>query len=254
MERRRNSLWQTLAALLLFGVSFGYVEAAVVVYLGKLYEPLVRELNPERKPGDLFPLVTREQLEAADSAHLRLLKTELFREAATMVMLAAAGLAVAWNFNSWFAGFVIPFGVWDISYYVFLKVLIDWPRSLLEWDLLFLIPVPWVGPVLAPVLVSISMIVAGTILLWREWAERPVRIGWQHWAIIFLGGLIIIGAFCWDYRRVMAGEMPEPFPWWIFFAGEVIGLTGFAMALARSGNLVSKRALSQSAGGYPRGG
>jgi hypothetical protein len=71
-----------------------------------------------------------------------LLKTEVIREAATMVMLASVGLAVAWNFNTWVAAFVIAFGVWDICYYVFLKLLFDWPRSLLEWDLLFLIPLP----------------------------------------------------------------------------------------------------------------
>lgn len=235
MERKRNPIWRTLAVLVLFGVSFGYVEAAVVVYLNELYEPLALELHPKRKPGDLFPLITREQLDATDSAHLRLLKTEVIREAATMVMLASVALAVGWNFNTCVAGFVIAFGVWDICYYVFLKVLIDWPSSLLEWDLLFLIPFPWVGPVLAPVLVAISMVVAGTLLLWREWADRPVRIGWQHWSTIVLGGMVIIVAFCWDYRQVMGGGMPNPFPWSIFLVGEAIGLAGFALALIRSG-------------------
>ena len=193
------------------------------------------ELSPKRRPGDLFPLITREQLEATDSAHLRLLRTEVIREAATMVMLASVGLAVAWNFNTWIAGFVIAFGIWDICYYVFLKVLIDWPRSLLEWDLLFLIPLPWVGPVLAPVLVAISMVVAGTLLLWREWADSPVRIGWQHWSTIFLGGLVVVVSFCWDYRQIMAGGIPNSFPWSIFLVGEAIGLAGFSLALIHSG-------------------
>jgi hypothetical protein len=239
VEHKRKPLWKSLAALVLFGVSFGYVEAAVVVYLGKLYQPLVRELKPERGPHDLFPLITREQLESIDRGHLRLLSTEIAREAATMVMLASVGLAVAWNFNSWFAGFVIPFGVWDISYYVFLKVLIDWPRSLLEWDLLFLIPVPWVGPVLAPVLVSIAMIAAGTILLWREGMDHPVRIGWQHWTSAVLGGLIVVIAFCWDYRQISAGATPGAFPWWLFAIGLAIGLAAFVAALARIGNRYS---------------
>ena len=53
-----------------------------------------------------------------------------------------------------FAGFVVVFGVWDIFYYVFLRVLVTWPASLLDWDILFLIPLPWVGPVLAPVLIA----------------------------------------------------------------------------------------------------
>ena len=168
VEAKRGSIWRNFAPLVLFGVSFGYVEATVVVYLRELFKPMALELSPKRMPGDVFPLITREQLEATDRAHLRLLKTEVIRETATMVMLASVGLAIAWNFNTWIAGFVISFGIWDICYYVFLKVLIDWPRSLLEWDLLFLIPVPWVGPVLAPVLVSISMVIAGTLLLRRE--------------------------------------------------------------------------------------
>ena len=175
-------------------------------------------------------LLTLEQLEASDTGHLRLLKIEVIREAATIVMLAAVGLAVGWNFNTCIAGFVVAFGVWDICYYVFLKVLIDWPASLLEWDILFLIPYPWVGPVLAPLLVAISMVVTGTFLLWRESADRPVHIGWQHWSIMVLGGVIIIAAFCWDFRNVLAGGMPNAFLWSIFLIGEAIGLAGFFLA------------------------
>ena len=235
MQSVRTAPWRTLTALVLFGVSFGYVEAAVVVYLRDVYEPLALELHPEQKPGDLFPLVTLEQLESADTQHLWRLKTEVMREVATLVMLASVGLAMGWNFNTFFAGFVITFGVWDIFYYVFLKVLIDWPTSLLEWDLLFLIPVPWVGPVLAPVVVAISMIAAGTLLLWRESAERPVCIGWGDWSLIVVGGLIVIVSFGWDYRNVMAGGMPKSFPWPIFLAGETIGLAGFSRAIIRNG-------------------
>ncbi len=235
MKFKRTAPWRALVALVLFGVSFGYVEAAVVVYLRDVYEPLALELQPERNPGDLFPLLTLKQLESADAEHLWRLKTEVMREAATMVMLASIGLAIGWNFNTVFAGFVIAFGVWDISYYVFLKVLIDWPASLLEWDILFLIPFPWVGPVLAPMLVAISMIAAGTILFGRESAGRPVHISWQHWSIVVLGGLIIIVSFCWDYRNVMAGGMPNPFQWPIFLAGETIGLAGFSLAVIRNG-------------------
>ncbi len=233
MESKRTAPWRVLVALVLFGVSFGYVEAAVVVYLRDVYEPLALEIHPERRPGELFPLITLEQLESADAEHLWRLKTEVMREAATMVMLASIGLAIGWNFNTVFAGFVIAFGVWDISYYVFLKVLIDWPASLLEWDILFLIPFPWVGPVLAPVLVAMSMVAAGTLLLWRESTGRPVRIGWRHSSTIVLGGVIIIVSFCWDYRNVLAGGMPKPFQWPIFLTGQTIGLVGFSLAVIR---------------------
>ena len=235
MERKPKSIWWTLTVLVLFGVSFGYVEAAVVVYLRELYEPLALQWNPEWRPGDLFPLITLEQLQATDPVYLRLLATEFVREAATMVMLASVGLAVGWNFNTRFAGFVIAFGVWDICYYLFLKVLISWPNSLFDWDLLFLIPLPWVGPVLAPVLVAIAMVVAGALVLWRECADRPVRIGWQHWSAMVLGALVMIAAFCWNHRRVTAGELPVAFAWSIFLFGLAIGLAGFSLAFIRSG-------------------
>ena len=41
---------RTTIALLLFGMSFGYVEAAVVCYLRELYEPVHQRFHPGRAP------------------------------------------------------------------------------------------------------------------------------------------------------------------------------------------------------------
>src|SRR5262245_53438596 len=135
--------------LILLAVSFGYVEAAVVVYLRHIYGPLRQALYSGRAADDLFPLIPIAQL---SSAHVRLLSVELAREAATLLMLSGAGLLAVRERRQWIAGFALAFGFWDTSFYLFLKVLLDWPASLLTWDILFLIPVPWVGPVLAPVI------------------------------------------------------------------------------------------------------
>src|SRR5689334_158349 len=179
---------QTLAALFLFGVSFGYVEAAVVAYLRAIYDPIRQQLHPERPKGDLFPLITPEQLRAAGGPeNTRRLAIEIGREAATMLMLAAVGLAVARDSQQWLAAFLIGFGVWDISFYAFLRLIIDWPGSWLTWDLLFLLPVPWVGPVIAPILVSLTMIFCGVAAL-----RRKIRIRALHWLAIISGGFIII--------------------------------------------------------------
>ncbi len=163
---------RAVAALFLFGISFGYVEAAVVVYLRAIYDPIRRQIHPERKPGELFPLITSDELAKAGPENPRRLLIEVGREAATMVMLAAVALAVARNFHQWFAAFSIAFGVWDIMFYVFLKLMIHWPDSLSTWDILFLIPLPWVGPVWAPVLVALTMIVCGLIALRSESPRR----------------------------------------------------------------------------------
>ncbi len=77
------------------------------------------------------------------------------------------------------------------------------------------------------------MIASGALLRWRESAGRPVGIGTRHWFMVVLGGLMIIASFCWDYRNVMAGGMPNPFPWSIFLTGETIGLAGFTLAVLR---------------------
>jgi len=225
-QPQTRGLARVLTGLLLFGLSFGYVEAAVVAYLRPLYQPL-----HGRAADDLFPLVTLQQLAAAGSHYPRLLATELLREAATLLMLAAVALAAASNFRQWFAAFLIAFGVWDIFFYVFLKVLLDWPASLLTWDLLFLLPVPWVGPVLAPVLVALAMIGSGVITLWREADGRPIRLGWSHGAILVLGGLLIVTAFCWDYQNILASGLPNPFNWPLFILGLAIGVGGFLHAL-----------------------
>ncbi len=228
---QRFALGRAVVALLLFGLAFGYVEAAVVVYLRGFYEPLHQRIYPEVSATDLFPILRLDHLETAGSAYLHRLQIELVREAATLLMLAAVALAVARNLRQWLASFMIAFGVWDIFFYAFLRVLIGWPASLFDWDLLFLLPVPWVGPVVAPVLVALSMIAAGVILLRREAAGRPVRMGWGDWLAAIVAACIIIVAFCWDYRHILAGGAPESFNWPLFIIGLALGWRVFLHTL-----------------------
>jgi len=133
---------RTVAALFLFGISFGYLEAAVVTYLRDIYDPIRRQIHPGRPAGELFPLITPEQLRNSGAANAKRLLIELGREAATLMMLGSAGLAVSRRPHEWVAACLIAFGVWDISFYVFLRMMIDWPPSLFTWDILFLLPVP----------------------------------------------------------------------------------------------------------------
>jgi hypothetical protein len=219
---------RALIALVLFGVAFGYVEASVVVYLRTIYEPIRQKISP-RPPGELFPLITPQQLAQAGPENSRRLWTELGREAATILMLAAVGLAVSRSFQQWTAAFLIAFGVWDICFYLFLRLLIHWPESAMTWDLLFLLPVPWVGPVLAPVIVSLSMIGCGYVAL-----TRPLALKATHWIAILAGGSIVVVACCLDFPNTTRGGMPNPFHWGVFTTGELLGLAGFASAAVSS--------------------
>lgn len=205
---------RVVAGIVLFGAAFGYVEAAVVAYLRAIYGPLHTPLN------ELFPLFTLDQLRGLGQEHWTRLRIELGRELATLLMLAGAGLLGGRNTRERIEIFLACFGIWDITFYLWLKVLIDWPASLLTWDLLFLIPVPWAGPVIAPVLVAISMIAVGLAMLWREYHGSPIEIDGKRWIAIVAGGILVFIAFIADFRNTTNGGYPKAFHWGVFLVGE----------------------------------
>ncbi len=169
---------------------------------------------------DLFPLL---RIEALPPTMLALLRVEVGREAATLIMLAGIAFAVAGRSRSWLGAFVLAFGVWDLAFYGWLRILIGWPPSLLTWDLLFLLPVPWAAPVLAPAIVAATMTALGAAIL----LSRPGEIGRVASAALVAGSVILLVSFTWDWRRWMAGAMPGPFPWIAFAIGEVLLVAGF---------------------------
>ena len=229
--RRLDVSWRrAVLSLVLFAAAFGYVEAAVVVYLRHIYDPVRQQLHPDKPAGDLFPLITTEQLKRQGSQYERLLLTELGREFATMVMLGAAALSVSMNFRQWLAGFVLAFGVWDLVFYLFLKFLLNWPESFATWDILFLLPLPWVGPVLAPCIVAATMVWGGIVLLKRELGGPGLRLDRRHWTLILGGGLILMVAFMWDWRNTTAGNPPNAFNWPLFGVGELVAMGSFVHA------------------------
>ncbi|MFP4470927.1 MAG: hypothetical protein ACLFPE_09590 [Bacteroidales bacterium] len=166
-------------ALLVFGIAMGFLEAAIVVYLRKLYFPA----------GFSFPLVVPDDP--------LVIFAELVREVAAVVMLLALAWIAGKNFLQRFAWFLISFAFWDIFYYVGLKIFLNWPESLLTWDVLYLIPVTWVGPVLAPVLSSLLMIALGWALLRVDRAGQEVKT--NEWMMIYSGAFIIFLTFIWDF-------------------------------------------------------
>ncbi|MHC4548580.1 MAG: hypothetical protein ACYTEZ_07365 [Planctomycetota bacterium] len=192
----------------LFAVAFGYVEAAVVVYLREIAYP----------EGFRFPLREIEP---------RLLWTEVAREAATLLLL----LAVAWlacrRPLRRFAAFAFCFGVWDLAYYLALKVLLGWPQSLLDWDILFLIPLPWTAPVLAPVLVSLALIGAGAAILRAPPERDPGFLRPVDWGLEILAGLAVLASFLWNVPAVAAQQAPAAYPWGLFLPGWLGGVGWF---------------------------
>ncbi len=175
-----NRLGTKIFWLTAFSIAMGFLEAAVVVYLRKMYYP----------NGFHFPLTVVEP---------DIGMVEFLREAATVIMLLAIGILTGKNTSQKFGIFLFCFAIWDIFYYVFLKLLIGWPASLLDWDILFLIPVPWVGPVLAPCLVSLSMIVLTSAVIYFQEKGIDVHLKGKEWFLLISGALVIILSFVHDY-------------------------------------------------------
>ncbi|MFH0822611.1 MAG: hypothetical protein V2B18_07650 [Pseudomonadota bacterium] len=216
-----------LPIVVLWAIAFAYVESAVVEYLRAIYHPL-------EQGGFRFPLPAVSQFEAMGAEHVKRLIIELGREISTLVMLAAVAVAVGRNFREATAHFMIAFGVWDIFFYLWLKLFLDWPDGLMTWDLLFLVPVPWVGPVLAPVIVSVIMIVVGIVVLHYESRGIALRSTWYDWGMIVCGGVTAITSFCLDADNIMNGGFPNPFNWTLFLAGLFLASTAFVIALRRN--------------------
>jgi hypothetical protein len=188
--------------VVVYALAMAWVEAAVVLYLRTLVDRL--------EPYQPNPLPMGGGLGWA----------ELIRELATLIMLATVGWLAGRTWRSRLAYGVLAFGVWDIGYYVFLRPLTGWPKSLLDWDILFLLPLPWWGPVLAPVLIAVLMIVGGSLVAFHDAPGRPF---WpRRWTLVLnaVGAFLALAVFMADALRVAGqGEqalrelLPTRFHW-----------------------------------------
>jgi len=172
LVRWNERFWFILSATVIFGVSFALVEAAAIIYFRKVLGLGPSNLEMNISPSDIFLQVPNFALLKASVFEIAIkdkqfFNFEIFREAATMFMLASFGLVAGKNWWQRFGVFLMAFGIWDIFYYVFLYVFISWPQTITTLDVLFFIPLPWVSPVWLPVTISAFMITTGIMLLWR---------------------------------------------------------------------------------------
>jgi len=209
---RLNSLKRQLTWLAVWGGTLGMIEAAVVIYLRSIYYP----------NGFQFP-----PLPFGDA----LVKVELAREFASILILWATAELIAQSFHRKFAVFMILFGAWDIFYYVFLKIFLNWPESIFTWDILFLIPKVWAGPVLAPILVSLGLIGAGIVVLVKLKAGYRILTDMKFWLFELVSAGIIVSAFIIPGNEILIGQMPNSFPWFLFIAGLSLGLGSFVQLI-----------------------
>ena len=227
---------KTIVWLTFFSIAMSYMESAVVIYLRKIYYP----------GGFQFPLVPMET---------NIAMVELFREAATLIMLLGVGVLSAQKASLRFACFIFCFAVWDLFYYIFLWVFLGWPQSLFTWDILFLIPVPWLGPVIAPCIISISLLLLALSIFHFQRLGLATRLKVNEWGLLSVGSFLVILSFIWDYWKYVRDQklyemantfsgsqnmfnelkeyVPVEFNWPLFLAGEFILLFGIILFMHR---------------------
>ncbi len=192
-----------------------FVESAVVVYLRAIYYP----------EGFAFPLKPLTDYKII---------IEVCREVATIVMLMTVAHISAKKFWERFAYLIFIFGVWDIFYYVWLKVLINWPDTLLDWDILFLIPLPWIGPVMAPVSISIIMMLCSVMII------RSIHKGYEFspapiaFVIAIAATFIILYSFMYDTGATLRQQMPEPYKYGLLITGDILYIVAFLISYMKN--------------------
>ena len=213
------SLQTTIVWLILFSVAMAFLESLIVVYFRDIYYP----------NGFGFPLKPMKSSIAL---------VEFWREVATIVMLLSIGIMSGKYAAQRFAFFLLAFAIWDIFYYIFLYVLLAWPSSLFTWDLLFLVPFPWVGPVISPIIISMFMIIMASFII-----RFKTNFNLIEWGFSITGSLIVILSWVLDYLKYSASHassnvwtitsdkdlfntsnhyIPIEFNWYIFLIGVVL--------------------------------
>ncbi len=229
LKKYSNGVFINWTWVIIFSIAFAWVESAVVVYLREIYFD-----------GEFsFPLTVI--WEGGKHVVDPLVRIEFGREIATIIILIAVGWITGRNKFQKFCFFMIAFGTWDIFYYIWLFVMVGWPESLMTWDLLFYVPLPWVGPVITPILIAITMVVAGSLIIYFDEKGYEIRWRWYDMGIELICALVMIIAFCWDWKNILQipGEInrsgfPNPFAWWLYLPGYLFSITYFVLRLRQS--------------------
>ncbi len=215
------------AIVMAFAIAMAWVEAASVFY--------IRALVDRIEPYQADPLPMNGALG----------NVELWREAATLVMIATLGVLAGrtWRRRAGYAA--LAFGAWDIFYYLFLRLISGWPRTLLDWDILFLLPLPWWGPVLAPVSIALVMILWGTLA--TQSGDGATDARWA-WTLACVGIVLALGVFMIDTSRALLDGrdavlqvLPTTFNWPLFW----VALLLMASPAVQASRFMARRADSR---------
>ena len=212
---KSKSFFLKITYLSLFSIALGYLEAAVVTYLRMQFYP----------HGFYFPL--------NNAVPDNVLLIEILRELSTIAILLLVAILSGKKFIERFGNFLFILGTWDIFYYIFLKITLGWPSSFFNKDILFLIPFPWISPVLAPIIVSVTLIILSTFI-YNKCNKDPSfsNLGKLEWIFFSLSSFFIFCSFVSEslfnqfkylgLKIVIPSYSSDMLLWIIFVVGELL--------------------------------
>ena len=208
-KRKDDSLLFESMKLAFFGIALGYIEGSVVHYLRLHFYP----------HGFSVYLVNLD---------FHTLIVEIGREIATLAVISSVALLTKGPAFRQLANFIYIFATWDISYYASLFIFEKWPETLLDWDILFLIPVPWYAPVVVPVTISILGIIIAVIIRLLFKNQKKVICGRVAALLIFCA---LISWFISFILNTPSGHFQKHYEWFLFYLGILFSLSGFVHLL-----------------------
>jgi hypothetical protein len=203
-----------LVWLAVFALAFGYIEGAVAHYL-RIH------LYPDGFNDTISLLID-----------LHTLAVEVGRELCTLLLMIAVAALTKGPFIRRLASFVYVFGIWDLSYYAALWIFEGWPSSPYDWDLLFLVPVPWFSPVLAPMVISAIGIVGAVAVHVILDRRAELVVPWH--GLMLVNAALVAWEISFMAHEGPRTEFPTHYPWWLFILGVAFSASGYLLTWRRN--------------------
>jgi hypothetical protein len=197
-----------------FAVAFGYIEAAVAHYLRM----------------HLYPDGFHDAIRLVADSHT--VAVEAGRELCTLLVIAAAAALTPGPPMRRLANFVYAFAIWDLTYYAALWLFEGWPATLFAWDLLFVVPVPWFAPVLAPITIScIGIVGACSVHVILNRCNEMI-VPWPAFALV--NGALMAWEISFMLHEGPLDRFPTRYRWWLFLLGTALAGAGYVLIWCRN--------------------
>jgi len=89
---------------------------------------------------------------------------------------------------------------------------------------------PWIGPVIAPVLVALCMVTYGSIIVIRVAGGEHFRPALPSWVLFIGASIVLLYSFISDIAATTQGQAPAPYRYDLLVASLLLYGAGFALA------------------------